>query len=98
MNSLLIMVDLIPGGKSPHGDKELMTDLFKIVKHQEDSLFNGIKQGAFDILKLTKFFLANKVTHKRVNFDRPVNPDLNVLLLGGDEVFRQVLEGDEIVE
>ena len=67
-----------------------MTDLLKIVKHQEDSLFNGIEQGTFDILKLTKFFLANKVTHQRVHLNRPVNPDLNVLLLGGDEVFRQV--------
>jgi hypothetical protein len=75
-----------------------MTDLLKIVQHQEDSLFNSIKQGAFDILKLTKFFLTNKVTHKRVHFDCPVNPDLNVLLLGGDEVFRQVFEGDEVVE
>jgi hypothetical protein len=75
-----------------------MTDLLKIVKHQEDSLLNSIEQGAFNILKFTKFFLANKVTHEGVNFDRPVNPDLNVLLLGCDEVFRQVFEGDEVVE
>lgn len=98
MYSFLVVVDLMSGGKGPHGNKEFMADLFEIVQNKHDSLFDSVEEWSFDVLEFAELFLADKVTHEGVDLNSPVDPDLNIFVVGGEEVLGQVLDGDEVVE
>lgn len=54
-----------------------MTDLLEIVQNQHNALLYGIEKGTLDILKLSEFLFADKVTHEGVDLDCTVDPDLD---------------------
>ena len=79
-------------GQRDYAHQQLVGDLVEVVEDDSDALLHGVAERSSDVLELSEAFLADEVTQETVEFDRPIDPDLDVLPL---VVFRQVVESQQ---
>lgn len=90
----LIMKDFFLLTKSSNTHKQLIRYLLKVIKDKQDTFFHCMSKRTFDVLKLSKPFFAHKVTQQRIQLNRAINPNFNILAL---IIFWEIVQGKETI-
>jgi hypothetical protein len=91
-DGLLVERDLGLAAEGSETDEQLVGDLAEIVEQQQHALLHGVQQRPADVLKLSEFLLAHKVSQQGVEFHSAVEPQLQTLR---PVVVGEVVSGDD---